>query len=73
MDSRERSAVDEMSLLFGKECNGQPRQRSWVTNGWLVMGKELDFGRITGFGNSSLAIQFWHLYVINNEQGATIS
>ena len=62
-----------MSLLFGKECSGQPRQRSWVTNGWLVMGKELDFGRITGFGNSSLAIQFWHLYVINNEQGATIS
>ena len=41
---------------------------------WVVgYGKRVRFWEGLWFGNSSLAVQFWQLYVINNEQGATIS
>jgi len=41
---------------------------------WLVgNGDRIRFWKDHWFRNSSLAVQFWHLYVINNEQGATIS
>ena len=40
---------------------------------WLVGdGRRVRFWEDHWFGNSSLAVQFWQLYVINNEQGATI-
>jgi len=41
---------------------------------WVVGdGKKVRFWEDHWFGNSSLAVQFWQLYTINNEQGATIS
>jgi len=41
---------------------------------WLVgNGKRVRFWEDQWFGNSSLDVQFWNLYVINNEQGATIN
>lgn len=41
---------------------------------WVVgNGKRVRFWEDTWFGNSSLAIQFWPLYVINEQQGKTIS
>ena len=36
-------------------------------------GKRIRFWEDHWFGTSSLAIQFWHLYAIVNEKGATIS
>jgi len=36
-------------------------------------GERIRFWEDHWFGNLSLAIQFWHLYVISNEQGPTIS
>ena len=37
---------------------------------WLVgNGKKVHFWEDQWFGNSSLAIQFWPLYVINDQQG----
>jgi hypothetical protein len=41
---------------------------------WVVgNGKRVRLWEDTWFGNSSLAIQFWPLYVINEQQGKTIS
>lgn len=41
---------------------------------WLVgNGKKVRFWEDHWFGNSSLAIQFWPLYVINDQQGKTIA
>jgi len=41
---------------------------------WKVgNGRRIRFWEDHWFGTSSLAIQFWHLYVIVNEKGATIS
>jgi hypothetical protein len=34
--------------------------------------KKSDFGRTIGWAYSSLATQFWPLYVINEQQGRTI-
>ena len=40
---------------------------------WLVgNGSKVRFWEDIWIGNSSLAIQFWPLYVINNQQGKTI-
>ena len=36
-------------------------------------GKRIRFWEDHWFGTSSLVIQFWHLYAIVNEKGATIS
>ena len=36
-------------------------------------GKNVRFWDDHWFGNSSLAIQFWPLYVINDQQGKTIN
>lgn len=41
---------------------------------WLVgNGKKVRFWEDHWFGDSSLAIQFWPLYVINDQQGKTIA
>lgn len=40
---------------------------------WVVgNGKRVRFWKDNWFGNSSLAIQFWPLYVINDQHGKTI-
>ena len=41
---------------------------------WLVgNGRKVRFWEDIWFGNSSLTTQFWPLYVINEQQGKTIS
>lgn len=55
---------------FGKESFGQYKLRIW---GWVIgNGKKIRFLEDHWLGNTSLAIIFWPLYVINEQQGRTI-
>jgi hypothetical protein len=49
-----------------------PKQLGWAIGGGLGMAARFSFGKTIGLETCSLAIQFWDVYSIVQEQGKTI-
>ena len=74
--------LDNPNLFCGSDLGASPfwkgvlwaKQAAQVGFRWSVGdGRRIRFWEDHWFGNSSLAIQFWPLYVLINEQGKTIA
>lgn len=59
--------------LFGKESRGLVEQLAQMGYKWIVgNGQSIRLWEDHWFGNSSLAIQFWEIYFICNQQSARL-
>jgi hypothetical protein len=62
----------DIAPLFGSVLRGLLRQPRWDIDGKLVMVEKTRFWVDQWFGSSSMAIQFWEVYSIINEQDKTV-
>jgi hypothetical protein len=62
----------DIAPLFGSVLRGLLRQPRWDIDEKLVMAEKTRFWVDQWFGSSSMAIQFWEVYSIINEQDKTV-